>query len=160
VRWDSGIILLRERLRAVKGVDAMALDLPAIVCRLQEVEARHPDVADELNPVIQALTGEEAAMIGIEQARELLGAASADEVGALLTLGILPGTREAQTGQWTIPLAAVLGFRRWREGILAIGGEDLTEEELAILSETRPGTFPWQRAERQRTEAYTASSYS
>jgi len=30
-------------------------------------------------------------MIGIEQARELLGAASADEVGALLTLGILPG---------------------------------------------------------------------
>src|SRR3954449_3187067 len=93
VRGDFGIILLGERLRSVKGVDAMALDLPAIVRRLQEVEARHPDVADELNPVIQALTGQDSSVIGVEQARELLGATSAKAVEGLITLGILPGSQ-------------------------------------------------------------------
>jgi hypothetical protein len=149
MRGDFGIILLGERLRSVKGVDAMALDLPAIVRRLQDVEARHPDVADEINPVIQALTGEEAALIGVEQARQLLGAPSSDTVEAWLALGILPGTRDAQTGQWAVPLSAVLRFRRFREGISAFGGEDLSQEELDILSETSIGTFPWQRGERR-----------
>jgi hypothetical protein len=138
----------------------MALDLPAIVRRLQEVEARHPDVADDLNPVIQALTGQDSSVIGVEQARELLGATSAKAVEGLITLGILPGSQDPQTGDWSIPLAAILGFRHWQEEITAIGGDDMTEEELAILSETRIGTFPWQRGERHSTEDYASSSYS
>jgi Helix-turn-helix domain len=124
-----------------------SLHLAAIVRQLQEVEARHPDTAAELDPIIRALSSPEESMIGTEQARKLLGVRSVNTVKRWIELGILAGTWDEQSRRWRIPLAEVLRLRGTQQALAEAGGEDLTPEELATLSATRPGTFPWQRTE-------------
>jgi hypothetical protein len=112
---------------------------------LRAVEARHPEAAAELEPVIRALSEPDVAVIDAEAARRLLGLGPAT-VARWLELGILPGRRDEATGEWIIPLAEVLRLRAEQEALTTAGGEDLTGEELAALSAARPGLLPWQRA--------------
>jgi hypothetical protein len=126
----------------------MALDLAAIVRRLKQVEARHPDAAAELEPVIEALTGDGPPMIGTEQARKILGVRSVNTVKRWLELGILGGVWDERRGRWQIPLDEALRLRSVHDDLAAMGGDDMTPEELEILSSTRPGTWPWERSGR------------
>lgn len=123
----------------------MSLDLMAIIRQLQEVETQHPDTAAALDPIIHALSSPEESTIGTEQARRLLGVRSVNTVKRWIELGILAGRWDEQSGRWQIPLTDVLRLRGTQHAVAAAGGEDLTEEELNLLSSTRPGTFPWQR---------------
>ncbi len=77
----------------------MALTVEAMVERLKAVEARYPETAAELEPVIQALTGPQAITVGTETARRLLGLGSVNTVKHWLELGILPGEREEHSGR-------------------------------------------------------------
>jgi hypothetical protein len=123
----------------------MSLDLTSIVRQLQEVEAQHPDTAAALDPIIRALSSPAESTIGTEQARRLLGVRSVNTVKRWIELGILAGRWDERSGRWQIPLADVLRLRGTHHALSDAGGEDLTEEELGLLSATRPGTFPWQR---------------
>ena len=123
----------------------MGLDLAAIVRTLEAVEARYPDTVADLAPVIQALTSPEAATVGTEQARKLLGVRSVNTVKRWIALGILAGHWDERSGRWRIPLADVLRLRRRQAALAAMGGDELTPDELAVLSATAPGAFPWQR---------------
>lgn len=125
----------------------MSLDLPTIISQLRAVEARHPETAAELGPVIKALSENGGPTIGAKQARTMLGVDSVDTIERWIDLGILAGDRDARSGRWRIPLADVLRLRDRHEALAGIGGEDLTQEELDTLSATRPGTYPWQRGE-------------
>ena len=124
----------------------MSLDLAAIIRTLEAVEARHPDTAAELAPLIQALTSPEEATIGTEQARKLLGVRSVNTVKRWIVLDILAGRWDERSGRWRIPLADVLRLRSRQAALAAAGGDELTPDDLAMLSDTSPGTFPWQRS--------------
>jgi hypothetical protein len=124
----------------------MSLDLAAIVRQLQEVETQHPDTAAALDPIIHALSGPEESTIGTEHARRLLGVRSVNTIKRWIELGILDGRWDERSGRWQIPLADVLRLRGTQRALADAEGEDLTEEELDLLSSTRPGTFPWERA--------------
>jgi hypothetical protein len=123
----------------------MGLDLAAIVRTLEAVEARYPDTVADLAPVIQALTSPEEATVGTEQARKLLGVRSVNTVKRWIALGILAGRWDERSGRWQLPLADVLRLRGRQAALAAAGGDELTPDELAVLSATTPGAFPWQR---------------
>jgi hypothetical protein len=97
-----------------------------------------------LQSVIQALTGPQAITVGTETARRLLEVGSVNPVKHWLELGILPGEQDERSGRWRIPLAAMLRLQAQQAALAEAGGEELTQEELATLSATRPGTAPWQ----------------
>ncbi len=126
----------------------MGLDVGAIVRRLQEVEVRHPDASADLAPIIEALGAPTESTVGIEQAREILGAQSVDIVERWIDRGVLAGRRDDHSGRWQIPLADVLRLRGTQQALIGAGGEDLTEAELEMLASSRPGTYPWQRDNR------------
>lgn len=123
----------------------MSLDLTTIIRQLQQVEVRHPDTSAALDPIIEALSSPEASTIGTEQARKLLGVRSVNTVKRWIDLGILAGRWDERSGRWQIPLAEALRLRGTQQALAEAGGEDLTQEEIAALSDTRPGTLPWQR---------------
>jgi hypothetical protein len=123
----------------------MSLDLAAIVHRLQEVGARHPETAADLEPIIIALSSPNQPMIGSEQARKLLGVRSVNTVKRWIELGILAGEWDERSGRWRIPLADVLRLLGTQQAVAEMDGDELTEDELETLSATRPGTVPWQR---------------
>ena|SRR5579871_1484287 len=125
----------------------MSLDLGTIVRQLQEVGARHPDTAIELDPIIRALSSPDESYIGTEQARKLLGVGSVNTVKRWIELGILAGQWDEHSGRWQIPLAEVLRLRGTQQALAGAECDDLSAEEAEALSETRPGTFPWQHTE-------------
>jgi hypothetical protein len=125
----------------------VSLDLSAIVRQLQEVGERHPDTAVELDPIIRALSSPEENYVGTEQARKLLGVRSINTVKRWIELGILAGRWDERSGRWQIPLAEVLRLRAMQQSLAEAGGDDLSADELEVLSTTRLGTFPWQRSE-------------
>jgi len=126
----------------------MRLDLDAMVQRLQDVEARHPDTATELGPIIRSLAGDTAATIGTEQARKILGIRSVNTVKRWIELGILAGTWDERSHRWQIPLADALRLACMHDDLTAVGGQDMSEEDLETLASTRPGTLPWQHGSR------------
>lgn len=123
----------------------MSLDLAEIVRQLQAVEARYPDTVVDLEPIIQTLADPGEATIGTEQARKLLGVRSVNTIKRWIELGILPGTWDTRSGRWQLPLGAVLRRRAEHDALAGIGGDDLSSEELEVLSSSRGRTFPWQR---------------
>lgn len=52
-----------------------------------------------------------------------------------------------RSGRWQIPLAEVLRLRGTQQALGQAGGDDLTAEDLEVLSETRPGTLSRRRVE-------------
>jgi len=121
------------------------LDLAAIVRQLEDVRERHPNTAVELEPVIRALTSDEASTIGTEQARKLLGVRSVNTVKRWIEIGMLAGQWDERAGRWRIPLAEVLRLRATQQSLTDVGGEDLSQDELDDLADSRRGTYPWQR---------------
>jgi len=130
----------------------MSLDLATIVRQLQEVGARHPDTASDLDPIIEALSSPEESLIGTEHARKLLGVRSVNTVKRWLELGILAGQWDERSGRWQIPLSEVLRLRGLQHALEEAGGDELTTEEQGILSTTRPESLPFLLLGRKRAE--------
>jgi hypothetical protein len=135
---------LADVAESTRGRRQQVVDLAAIVRQLEDVATRHPEAATELEPVIAALGDATSVTIDAAQAARLLGWPSAATVEAWIALGGLPAERDA-SGDWRIPLAAVLAMRDRQAALLAFGDESLTEDELAALAAGRPGRWPWQR---------------
>jgi hypothetical protein len=123
----------------------MTMTLDSIIQTLTQIETEHPDTAERLAPIIRLLAGDASAMLTVDEAARLLGSSPAGVVYRLEP-GLLPGERDQATGGWHLPLAEIVRQRAWLEALAAMPGEDLTADELADLSSTRPGSLPWQRA--------------
>ena len=78
------------------------------------------------------------------EAAAILGATVPGSIAYLAKLGLL-ASRVAPDGSLELSFSSVLNERMVREGLMAIGGRELTDEEKRILSESRPGTLPWKR---------------
>ena len=110
--------------------------------------------ADGIDRVLQEL--EPNQLLTPIQAAELLGIQSDFVVKLWCKRGFL--TCEIGNGSFAIPLSEVERVResdevnarriadQYHDASAELGGEDgLSDEELQILSESRPGTLPWQR---------------
>jgi len=58
---------------------------------------------------------------------------------------MLAGQWDERVGRWRIPLAEVLRLRATQQSLTDVGGEDLSQDELDDLADSRRGTYPWQR---------------
>lgn len=101
-------------------------------------------LVERLRHIRKLLSREEARWIGTAEAKGLLGVASEHIVEAWVRMGLLH-SRTLPDGRIQVPLDEVLYRREAQEGLSAIGGDELTDEELRIMRETRPGTNPWER---------------
>lgn len=101
-------------------------------------------LAERLRAVRRLLSTDEARWVGTTEAKRLLGLGSENTVKAWARTGLLR-SRTLPNGRTQVLLDDVLRRREEREGLSAIGGDDLTEEELRVLREARPGTNPWER---------------
>src|SRR5919197_5724951 len=109
------------------------------------------DVAEKVREVRHLLAQQDARWIGTTKARRLLGVDSENTVKVWARLGLLQS--------WTLPngrmqvlLDDVLLRRAEREALMAIGGDELSPEELRILKEGRPGTNPWEREKAEQPQ--------
>ncbi len=73
-----------------------------------------------------------------------MGATVPGSLAYWVKLGLLRGRMETD-GTLSIRLDDILYRRAESEGLMAFGGEEMTEEELRILTEGRPGRNPWDR---------------
>ena len=103
-------------------------------------------LADRIRVIRVLLAKQSTRWVSPTEARRLLGATSADTVKALLRMGLLR-SRNAVSGRTEVMLEDVLREREAREELLAIGGDDLTGEELEALHATQPGSNPWERGQ-------------
>ena len=126
---------------------------------LEEELAEHPlyaggenalRIADRIREVRRLLSREDAEWGGTTEAKRLLGVGSENTVKAWAKMGLLRSRTQAN-GRTQVLLDDVLKEREEREAITAIGGRDLTEEELEDLHRSRPGTLPWEREQSSPT---------
>lgn len=108
-------------------------------------------IADRIREVRRMLSREEAQWIGTTEAKRLLGVGSENTVKAWAKMGFLR-SRTLPNGRIQVLLDDVLKEREMREDITAIGGRDLTEQELEALHQSRPGTLPWEREQASATQ--------
>jgi hypothetical protein len=117
-----------------------------------EAELREPTaggvdsvrLAERIRGVRRLLSAQEAQWIGTSEAKRLLGVGSENTVKAWARLGLLR-SRLLPNGRTQVLLDDVLRRREETEGLSAIGGDELTVEELRGQRESRPGTNPWER---------------
>jgi hypothetical protein len=102
------------------------------------------DDIDRLETIVRKIVREAPCWISEEEAAALLGATVPGSIAYLAKRGFLP-SRRSDDGSLELSFASILYERMVREGLMAIGGEELTDEEKRILSESRPGTLPWKR---------------
>lgn len=76
----------------------------------------------------------------------LMGATVPGSIAYHVKLGLLRGRTEPD-GSLSIRLDDILYRRAESEGLMAFSGDEMTEEELRILTESRPGKNPWDREE-------------
>src|SRR3712207_2362192 len=95
-------------------------------------------LAKEVHRVRELLSGPDAQWISTAEAQRILGAHTEDSIKTWARLELLR-SRTLPDGRLEILLDDVLYRQRENEALLAIGGEDLTEEELRIMREERPG---------------------
>jgi hypothetical protein len=105
-------------------------------------------VAERIHCVVELLSGEDARWVGTTEAKRLLGVSSENTVKAWARLRLLR-SRTLPNGRVQVLLDDVLNRRAETEDLTAIGGEELSPDELRTLRETRPGTSPWQREKTQ-----------
>jgi hypothetical protein len=128
------------------------LDEALAALREIEPELRKPtqegmassNLAERLRGIRKLLAKQETQWISTAKAQQLLAFSSEDNVKTWVRIGMLRG-RTLPDGRMEVPLDDVLREREAREGLLAFGGDDLTEEELEIMYNGRPGTVPWER---------------
>lgn len=101
-------------------------------------------LAEKIREVRRLLSREEARWLGTTEAKRLLGVKSENTVKAWARLGLLRG-RTMPNGRIQVRLDDVLRRREETEGLSAIGGDELTPEELRDLRSGRPGTNAWER---------------
>jgi hypothetical protein len=101
-------------------------------------------LAERLRAVRRLLSRDDVRWVGTTEAKRLLGLGSENTVKAWARLGLLR-SRKLPNGRVQVLLDDVLRRREETEGLSAIGGDDLTEEELRVMRETRPGSNPWER---------------
>ena len=124
--------------------------LTALESLEQTVRAAAPEtidpaaIAERIREIRCALSPEEARWISIAEAKRLLGVQWERTIETWSRLGLLR-SRMQPDGRLEVLLDDVLYRREENQGLLAIGGDDLTPEELRILTEERPGRNPWDR---------------
>lgn len=123
----------------------MAVDLGSIIRTLEAIEARHPDTRDDLTPIVAALTAADGVLLDVEEARRITSLPSAATVREWIRLGLLAAQPGDAPGRWHVPLVEALRVRARRAAFGALEGDELSAEELALLSATRPGSLPWRR---------------
>ena len=101
-------------------------------------------VGSKVREALRALSNEPPVWISDAEAARLLGIHRGETVRSWVQLGLLRG-RSGADGCLQVRLDDVLSRRAETEGLMAIGGEEMTPEELRILSGERPGKNPWQR---------------
>jgi hypothetical protein len=101
-------------------------------------------MADRIRDVRRLLSREEAEWIGTAEAKRLLGVGSENTVKAWAKMGLLR-SRTQPNGRIRVLVDDVLREREEREALTAVGGRDLTDEELEALHRSRLGTLPWDR---------------
>lgn len=90
------------------------------------------------------LARQEPCWIPIADVYPLMGATVPGSMEYWVDHGLLRGRTEPD-GSLSVRLDDILYRRAESEGLLAIGGEEMTEEELQELKLGRPGTNPWDR---------------
>lgn len=101
-------------------------------------------VARRIGDVAALLADDDARWVGTTEAKRLLGVSSENTVKAWARSGLLRN-RKLPNGRIQVLLDDVLERRAETEDLTAIGGDELTPEELRLLRKSRPGTNPWQR---------------
>ena len=88
----------------------------------------------------------------LAQARAILDVMSEDIVRLWAEKYGFLRSRTEPDGSLVVLKADVLREKQTRDSLGAIGGEEMTEEELETLRQARPGTYPWER-ERKTSSA-------
>lgn len=101
-------------------------------------------MAQRLHRVVELLADEEARWVGTTEAKRLLGLSSENTVKAWARSGLLR-SRTRPSGRVQVLLDDVLERRVESEDLTAIGGDELSPDELRRLREARPGINPWER---------------
>ncbi len=101
-------------------------------------------LAERIHSVRKLLSKQETRWVGTTAAKRLLALGSENTVKVWARTGLLR-SRTLPNGRIQVLLDDVLRLREETEGLSAFGGEDLTEEELQIMREGRPGKNPWER---------------
>ncbi len=101
-------------------------------------------LAERIRAVRKMLSRQEARWVGTTEAKRLLDLGSENTVKAWARMGLLR-SRTLPNGRVQVLLDDVLRRREETEGLSAIGGDELTEDELRIMREARPGKNPWER---------------
>jgi hypothetical protein len=125
-------------------------DLEAMLLASPQGELDPALVAERLHKIRRLLSREDARWIGTTEAKRLLGVGSENTVKAWARLGLLR-SRTLANGRTQVLVDDVLRRRAEHEALLAVGGEELTPEELRLLKAERPGTNPWERTEADRS---------
>jgi hypothetical protein len=105
--------------------------------------------ADRVAEVLDLLSREQGRWVGTTEAKRLLGVGSENTVKAWARLGLLR-SRRLPNGRTQVLLDDVLRRRAEDEALLAIGGDDLTPEELEEIEAARPETNPCERVRTTR----------
>jgi hypothetical protein len=100
-------------------------------------------LAERLRAVRRMLSQQEPHWVSTTEAERLLGLDAEDTVKVWARMGLLR-SRDLPDGRIQVLLDDVLHRREETEGLSAIGGDELTDEELRVMRETRPGTNPWE----------------
>jgi hypothetical protein len=129
--------ILQEATQALQDLERALLESTA--ADLDSVQ-----LAERIRLVRYLLSDREAQWIGTTEAKRLLGVRSESTVKAWARLGLVR-SRLLPNGRTQVLLDDVLRRREETEGLSAIGGDELTAEELRDLTVSRPGTNPWHR---------------
>ncbi len=130
-----------ETAKALRAAEALLCSAPQGQLDLEAVDTLVPKA-------LRLLQHEPEQWISPDHAKRLLGV-ELDEMVPTLARGGLLRSRIGDDGQLQVRLDDVLHDRLESEGLLAIGGDDMTEEELEELHQSRPGTLPWEREGRR-----------
>jgi hypothetical protein len=128
---------LREATRALH-------DLEADLATAKPGELDLALLATRVRAVLDLLAREERQWLGTTEAKRLLGVGSENTVKAWARLGLLR-SRVLPNGRTQVLLDDVLHQRAATENLTAIGGDDLTADELHVMHDARPGVTPWER---------------
>jgi hypothetical protein len=102
------------------------------------------DDIHRLEEIVRQVVKDEPCWISEHEAAALFGATIPGSLPHLVERGHLSG-RHDPDGLLEIPFASIVHERLIREGLMAIGGDELTDEERRVIYGTRRSTYPWER---------------
>ncbi|HUG16239.1 MAG TPA: hypothetical protein VMM78_14640 [Thermomicrobiales bacterium] len=102
------------------------------------------ELGQKVREALRLLKDEEPIWVDAPRAKQLLGIELDASVPYWVELGLLRG-RTLEDGRVQVQLDDILLRRYETEVSMAVGGDEMTQDELDELSRSRPGTYPWQR---------------